>query len=60
MTEYDDHLREKAEQWREFAKLAGSADERARRQRLAEFFDDLADREQKTDRRPELAKIAVR
>ncbi len=44
MSEYDDHLRAKAEWWREFAKLAGSADERARRERLAKYFQDLADK----------------
>jgi len=50
MTGSDDHLREKAESWREFAKLAGSADERARRERLAKFFDELADKRNEATR----------
>jgi len=45
MDGYDNHLRQKAESWREFAKLAGSADERGRRERLAKYFENLADKE---------------
>ena len=48
MDGYDNHLREKAESWREFAKLAGSADERARRERLARYFAELADKHNST------------